>query len=159
MVKTKLKTAMFFVIVLSTGVACSPANNETENTASQAAPAAMPRSPSGEGASVFFVSPADGDTVTSPFAVEFGIGAMDVVRAGDNTPNTGHHHVLIGTGLPALDMPIPADEQHVHFGDGSSATELTLEPGEHTLQLLLGDHLHIPHDPPVYSARITVIVE
>ena len=157
---------MFSVIVLSTGVACSPANNETEKTATQAepaaesaAPAAMPRSPSGEGARVFFVSPADGDTVTSPFAVEFGIGAMEVVRAGDNTPNTGHHHVLIDTGLPALDMPIPADEQHVHFGDGSSTTELTLKPGEHTLQLLLGDYLHIPHDPPVYSVRITVIVE
>jgi len=166
MVKSKLRAAMFSVIALLAGVACSPANNETEISATPAAPAAetaapaaMPRSPSGEGASVFFVSPADGDTVTSPFAVEFGIGAMDVVRAGDNTPNTGHHHVLIDTGLPALDMPIPADEQHVHFGDGSSATELTLEPGEHTLQLLLGDHLHIPHDPPVYSVRITVIVE
>lgn len=164
--KSKIKAAMFSVIVLLAGIACSPANNETENSATQAAPAAeaaapaaMPRSPSGEGASVFFVSPADGDTVTSPFAVEFGIGAMEVVRAGDNTPNTGHHHVLIDTGLPALDMPIPADEQHVHFGDGSSATELTLEPGEHTLQLLLGDHLHIPHDPPVYSVRITVTVE
>jgi hypothetical protein len=165
-VKSKFKAAVFSVIFLLTGSACSPANNETESSATPAAPAAetaapatMPRSPSGEGASVFFVSPADGDTVSSPFAVEFGIGAMEVVRAGDNTPNTGHHHVLIDTGLPALDMPIPADENHVHFGDGSSATELTLEPGEHTLQLLLGDHLHIPHDPPVYSVRITVTVE
>jgi hypothetical protein len=165
-VKSKFKAAVFSVIFLLTGSACSPANNETETSATPAAPAAeaaapatMPRSPSGEGASVFFVSPADGDTVSSPFAVEFGIGAMEVVRAGDNTPNTGHHHVLIDTGLPALDMPIPADENHVHFGDGSSATELTLEPGEHTLQLLLGDHLHIPHDPPVYSVRITVTVE
>ena len=164
--KSKFKAAVFSVIFLLTGSACSPANNETETSATPAAPAAeaaapatMPRSPSGEGASVFFVSPADGDTVSSPFAVEFGIGAMEVVRAGDNTPNTGHHHVLIDTGLPALDMPIPADENHVHFGDGSSATELTLEPGEHTLQLLLGDHLHIPHDPPVYSVRITVTVE
>lgn len=166
MVKSKFKAAVFSGIFLLAGSACGPANNETETSATpvapaaeSAAPAAMPRSPSGEGASVFFVSPADGDTVTSPFAVEFGIGAMEVVRAGDNTPNTGHHHVLIDTGLPALDMPIPADENHVHFGDGSSATELTLEPGEHTLQLLLGDHLHIPHDPPVYSVRITVTVE
>ena len=169
--KIKFKTAMFpalfSMLVLVTGVACGPADNATEMDATEAAapaaeaaaPAAMPRSPSGEGASVFFVSPADGDTVSSPFAVEFGIGAMEVVRAGDDTPNTGHHHVLIDTGLPPLDMPIPADEHHVHFGDGSSATELTLEPGEHTLQLLLGDHLHIPHDPPVYSVRITVTVE
>ena len=164
--KIEIKTILFSVIVLLTGVACSPANNSSDNNATQAepaaaaaTPAAMPKSPSAEGATVFFVSPADGDTVSSPFAVEFGIGAMEIVRAGDNTPNTGHHHVLIDAGLPAMDMPIPADENHVHFGDGSSMTELTLEPGEHTLQLLLGDHLHIPHDPPVYSERITVIVE
>jgi hypothetical protein len=72
---------------------------------------------------------------------------------------SGHHHVLIDAELPAMDMPIPADANHVHFGDGSSTTELTLEPGEHTLQLLFADHLHIPHDPPVYSDRITITVE
>jgi hypothetical protein len=165
-VKIEIKTTLFSVVVLLTGVACSPGDNGAENSATQAepmaaaaTPAAMPKSPSAEGATVFFVSLADGDTVSSPFAVEFGIGAMQIVRAGDNTPDTGHHHILIDAGLPAMDMPIPADENHVHFGDGSSMTELTLEPGEHTLQLILGDHLHIPHDPPVYSDRITVIVE
>ena len=164
--KIEIKTILLSVIVLLTGVACSPGNNGAENNATQAepaaaaaAPAAMPKTPSAEGATVFFLSPADGDTVSSPFAVEFGIGAMEVVRAGDNTPNSGHHHILIDAGLPAMDMPIPADENHVHFGDGSSMTELTLAPGEHTLQLILGDHLHIPHDPPVYSERITVTVE
>lgn len=165
--KIKIRTGITLVVVFLAGGACSQTDNETTSTASEStpvatestSPAAMPRSASADGASVFFVSPADGDTVSSPFAVEFGISAMEVVRSGDNTPNTGHHHVLIDTGLPALDMPIPADEHHVHFGDGSSATELTLLPGEHTLQLLLGDHLHIPHAPPVYSERITVIVE
>ncbi len=162
--KIAFKTAKLSVIVLLAGVACSPADDGAQNSTTKAepetpAPATMPRSASAEGASVFIVSPANGDTVSSPFTVEFGIGTMAVVRAGDNTPNTGHHHILIDTGLPPLDRPIPADEHHVHFGDGSSATELTLAPGEHTLQLLLGDYLHIPHDPPVYSARITVIVE
>ncbi len=167
MVKTILKTGLFPVIALLAGVGCTPADDKVTNSSVDSAPAvadvtqpaAMPRTASGEGASVFFVTPADGDTVSSPFAVEFGISAMEVVRSGDNTPNTGHHHVLIDSGLPALDMPIPADEQHVHFGDGSSATELTLAPGAHTLQLLLGDHLHIPHEPPVYSERISVTVE
>jgi hypothetical protein len=160
-------TGLFPVIALLTGVGCSPADDKAANNATETEPtvaettqpAAMPRTVSVEGATVFFVSPADGDTVSSPFAVEFGISAMGVVRAGDNTPNTGHHHILIDTELPALAMPIPADEHHVHFGDGSLATELTLSPGEHTLQLLLGDHLHIPHEPPVYSQRITVTVE
>ena len=67
--------------------------------------------------------------------------------------------LLIDTGLPDLGMPIPADAQHVHFGDGSTSTEITLEPGEHTLQMLLGDHLHIPHDPPLASGVITITVE
>ena len=158
---------LFPVVTLLTGIACSPADNNAASSSADSTPpvaeatqpAAMPRTASGEGASVFFVSPADGDTVSSPFAVEFGISAMEVVRSSDNTPNTGHHHVLIDTGLPALDMPIPADEHRVHFGDGSAATVLTLPPGEHTLQLLLGDYLHIPHRPPVYSQPISVTVE
>lgn len=125
----------------------------------ESAPAGLPRSASAEGASVFFITPADGDTVTNPVTIKFGIAGMDVVPAGDNTPNSGHHHLLIDTGLPDLGMPIPADGQHVHFGDGSTSTEITLEPGEHTLQMLLGDHLHIPHDPPLASDVITVTVE
>jgi len=120
---------------------------------------AMPRTPAPEGARVFFIAPADGATVTGTFTVEFGIEGMAVVRAGDNAPASGHHHLLIDTELPDLALPIPADANHVHFGDGRSSTELTLPAGEHTLQLLLADHLHIPHDPPVYSERITVTVE
>jgi len=123
------------------------------------APAAIPRTPAAEGARVFFITPADGDTVSSPVTIEFGIEGMSVAKAGDATPDSGHHHLLVDTGLPQLGLPIPADANHIHFGDGSTATELTLEPGEHTLQLLLGDHLHIPHDPPVTSETITVTVQ
>jgi len=122
-------------------------------------PSEIPRSASNEGASVFFITPADGATVTNPISIEFGIAGMDVVKAGNKQPNSGHHHLLIDTGLPDLGLPIPANEHHVHFGDGSVSTQISLPPGEHKLQMLLGDHLHIPHNPPLTSAQITITVE
>ena len=82
-----------------------------------------------------------------------------IVKAGDKQPHSGHHHLLIDTDLPDPGLPVPADAHHVHFGDGSTTTEITLAAGEHTLQLLLGDHLHIPHDPPVVSNPITITVK
>ncbi len=121
--------------------------------------AALPRTASPDGASVFFLSPADGSTVANPVSIEFGIDGMSVVRAGDDQLDSGHHHLLIDADLPDLTLPVPADKNHIHFGDGSSSTEVTLEPGEHSLRLLLGDHLHIPHDPPVYSETIEIIVK
>ncbi|MEL7186623.1 MAG: DUF4399 domain-containing protein [Pseudomonadota bacterium] len=133
--------------------------DEAQTPATDSAPAVLPRSASAEGAAVFFITPTDGDTVTNPVTIEFGIAGMEVVPAGNNAPNSGHHHLLIDTGLPDLGLPIPADAQHVHFGDGSTSTEITLGPGEHTLQMLLGDHLHIPHDPPLASDVITITVE
>ncbi len=123
------------------------------------APATLARSASPDGATVFFITPATGDTVSSPARIEFGIEGMDVVKAGDSQPNSGHHHLLIDTDLPDPGLPIPADEHHVHFGDGSTTTEIALAAGEHTLQLLLGDYRHIPHDPPVVSNPITITVE
>lgn len=119
----------------------------------------LSRTPSVDGARLFFITPSDGATVGNPISVHFGLEGMAVVKAGDAQPASGHHHLLIDTGLPNLDLPIPADSNHIHFGDGSTATEITLEPGEHTLQLLLGDHLHIPHEPPIVSAPITITVE
>ncbi len=121
-------------------------------------PAALPRTPSPEGARVFFITPADGATVSSPVLVEFGIEGMSVVRAGVAEESSGHHHLIVDAGLPPLDMPIPADDNYIHFGDASTSTTLELPPGQHTLQLLLGDHLHIPHDPPVASETITITV-
>ncbi len=144
-------------------VACGDRSVTEEKVADVAAapkPATtLPRTDSIAGASVFFITPADGATVSNPVAIEFGIEGMTVVKAGDNQPASGHHHLLIDTELPNLALPIPADAQHIHFGDGSTTTEVTLEPGEHQLQLLLGDHLHIPHNPPVVSDRITITVE
>ncbi|MEM8815615.1 MAG: DUF4399 domain-containing protein [Pseudomonadota bacterium] len=121
-------------------------------------PAAMPRSASAEGARVFFITPADGDTVESPVSIEFGIEGMAVVPAGNPQEHSGHHHLIINAELPQADMPIPANDNYIHFGDGSTSTTVELPPGEHTLQLLLGDHIHIPHDPPVTSEVITITV-
>ena len=105
------------------------------------------------------ITPANGATVSNPIRIEFGIAGMDVVKAGVDQPHSGHHHLLIDTDLPDVGLPIPADEHHIHFGDGSTATEISLPPGDHTLQMLLGDHLHIPHNPAVVSQPITVTVE
>jgi hypothetical protein len=122
-------------------------------------PSGLPRTASVPGANVFFITPADGDTVSSPVTIEFGIEGMSIAPAGVNDEHSGHHHLLVDTGLPALDVPVPADPTHIHFGDGSTSTELTLDPGQHTLLLLLGDHLHIPHEPPVSSQTISITVE
>jgi hypothetical protein len=132
----------------------------TEEASAPAEQPALPRSPAPEGARVFFITPADGDTVSNPVKIEFGIEGMSVVAAGVNEMHSGHHHLIIDAELPEnLGMPIPADENYIHFGDASTSTEVTLEPGQHTLRLLLGDHLHVPHDPPVASDVITITVE
>jgi hypothetical protein len=117
--------------------------------------------PSPPGARVYFINLKDGDTVTSPFLVQFGLSGMGIAPAGvEGQPNTGHHHLLIDTTIEgdALKMPIPMDEHHLHFGKGQTEAMVTLPPGPHTLQLVLGDWSHVPHEPPVMSARITVTV-
>ncbi len=121
--------------------------------------AELPRQSSPEGASAYFIEPADGATVRSPFRVSFGLRGMGVAPAGVARPHTGHHHLLIDA--PEFDpgMPLPATDRVRHFGGGQTETMLTLEPGRHTLRLVLGDHAHIPHDPPVASETITITVE
>jgi hypothetical protein len=90
--------------------------------------------------------------------IRFGVKNINVVPAGSDRANSGHHHLLIDTELPALDQPIPNDFNHLHFGAGQTEATVTLKPGDHTLQLLLGDKDHIPHTPPVISPRIKVRV-
>ena len=117
------------------------------------------RTPAPEGASAHIISPADGATVTSPVTVEFGLAGMGVAPAGVQVDKTGHHHLLIDVDVPNLEEPIPSDDNHKHFGGGQTQTALELAPGKHTLRLLLGDHLHVPHDPPVMSDEVTITVE
>jgi hypothetical protein len=124
-----------------------------------AAPADLPRSPAPKDVELYIISPKDGDSVTSPVIVRFGLRGMGVAPAGVAFENSGHHHLLIDTNPPPFDRPIPADEKHVHFGKGQTEAEATLAPGKHRLQLLLGDHLHVPHEPPVVSKPVTITVK
>jgi len=122
--------------------------------------AGLPTTPAPKDAEVLIVSPADGATVDKTFTVKFGAKNVAIAPAGDQTANTGHHHLLIDVDkLPAAAMPIPADANHVHFGKGQVETEVTLTPGKHTLQLELGDKNHVPFEPAVVSKKITVNVK
>jgi hypothetical protein len=127
--------------------------------AANLAPAAA-QTPSPEGAKVYFVNLKDGAEVDSPFLVQFGLSGMGVAPAGVEKPNTGHHHLLIDTTLTPeqLKEPIPADDNHRHFGGGQTEAMVTLPKGQHTLQLVLGDWSHVPHAPPVMSEKITITV-
>lgn len=117
-------------------------------------------SPAPENADVYFIEPQDEATVATTFTVKFGLTDMGVAPAGVDMVGTGHHHLLIDVArLPDMTMPLPASAQFVHFGKGQTETQVTLPPGVHSLQLVLGNHLHVPHDPPVLSDRITVTVE
>ena len=117
----------------------------------------MEMTPSPDGAQVYIVSPVNGATVPTTFDVIFGLKGMGVAPAGVQTNNTGHHHLLVDAAeLPDLNMPMGANV--THFGAGQTQTTLTLTPGEHTLQLILGDHMHMPHNPAVLSEKITITV-
>jgi len=112
-----------------------------------------------EGAVAYIISPTDGETVESPFLVQFGLSSMGVAPAAVEVENTGHHHLLIDVEeLPSLDEPLPATDNIRHFGGGQTETVLDLPPGTHTLQILLGNYAHVPHDPPVVSEKITIEV-
>ena len=110
-------------------------------------------------AKLYFISPQAGSEVTSPVGVLFGLSGMGVSPAGVDKENTGHHHLIIDADLPDMDKPIPSDENYRHFGGGQTEITLDLPPGKHTLQLLLGDFTHIPHNPPVTSDKITITVK
>lgn len=128
--------------------------------ASAAAWAEVPRSAAPKDASVYFIEPRDGATLGQTFTVKFGLKGMGVAPAGVALDNTGHHHLLVDVDeLPAMDAPLPMTEQVRHFGAGQTETELKLAPGTHTLQLLLGDQSHVPHQPPVLSEKITITVK
>ncbi|MFC3109301.1 DUF4399 domain-containing protein [Undibacterium arcticum] len=121
--------------------------------------AASPPAPAN--AFVYIGWPTDGQVVSAgkPFRVWFGLRNMGVAPKDVKFPNTGHHHLLIDTDLPPLDQEIPSDRNHLHFGAGETETMLELAPGKHTLQLLMGDDKHIPHNPPVYSKKLTITVK
>jgi len=130
-------------------------------------PALAERTPAPEGAAVYFVNLEDGATVSAPVKIVFGLSNMGVAPAGVEKENTGHHHILVNRApfgeadmdAEAMANGLPADENHIHFGGGQTEVTLDLAPGTHTMQLVLGDQFHVPHDPPVVSQVITVTVE
>ncbi|MGL5008400.1 MAG: DUF4399 domain-containing protein [Paracoccaceae bacterium] len=132
-----------------------------------ALPVLAQETPSPEGAAVYFIGLEDGDVVTSPLTVRFGLTGMGVAPAEMVAENTGHHHLLVDRapfgegefGAEELTLAIPNDDNHRHFGKGQTEVVLELAPGEHTLQLVLGDAGHVPHVPPVMSEQITITVE
>ena len=127
-----------------------------------AATALAGETPAPPGAKVYFIGLEDGQTVSSPVTIRFGLSGMGVAPAGvEDKANTGHHHLIINETIEGeeLNEPIPSDDNHKHFGGGQTEVTVDLPPGTHTLQLVLGDWSHIPHNPPVMSERITVTVQ
>jgi hypothetical protein len=121
--------------------------------------AGLPRSAAADKARVYFISPKNGEAIKGPVTVRFGLENMGEAPAGTAGEGIGHHHLVIDSPLPAMDQPLPKDDKHLHFGKGQTETVLTLAPGKHTLQLVLGDANHIPHEPAVVSERITITVK
>jgi len=107
---------------------------------------------------VYIESPQNGALVQSPVEIVFGLDGMELAPAGTYAPDTGHHHLIIDNDLPDLGMPIPSNKNHLHFGKAQDRVLLDLEPGMHTLQLLLGDGSHIPHQPPLISEKIAITI-
>lgn len=123
-------------------------------------PTTLPRTKAPAGVDLYFIAPKDGETVGQDVIVRFGLKGMGIAPAGVQSSNTGHHHLLVDVkDTPSMDQPIAKDETHLHFGAGQTETVLRLAPGDHTLQLLLGDAMHMPFDPPIASKRITLHVK
>src|ERR1700675_1645583 len=120
---------------------------------------AQGRLPPAPNAEVYIIAPGDGATLHGPVTVRFGLTAMGIAPAGVKFDNTGHHHLLIDTELPAdLSQPLPMSDSIRHFGKGQTETTLELPPGKHTLQLLFADLTHTPFTPNVASKKITITV-
>jgi len=122
---------------------------------------ALDRTPAPEGAQVYIVAPAGGETVANPVTIVFGLAGMGVAPAGVEQENTGHHHLLVNVDPESVDYtgPLPATDEIIHFGGGQTQVTLELPAGTHELRLLLGDQNHIPHEPPILSEPVTVTVE
>ena len=107
---------------------------------------------------VYFINLEDGDSVESPFLIQFGLSGMGIAPAGFEKSNTGHHHLLINVDDIDFKKPIPSSSNHIHFGGGQSEAVINLDPGKYSLQLLLGSFTHTPHNPPVISEKIKIEV-
>jgi len=149
--KAKILLQLISLMVASSFLAAGPSSAADQQDSL--------RSPSSDGAAVSFSNLSSGDVVPPVFIVKFSITGMGIAPAGTNIENTGHHHLLIDVEeLPDLSQPLPATDNIRHFGKGQGETELQLPEGEHSLQLVLADYVHVPHDPPVVSDVIVITV-
>jgi len=144
----KLRWILLTLLVAAAGVAAD--SSRAASPARSAAPA---------GAAAYFIAPHDGDVVTGPVTVVMGLKGMGIAPAGVQREATGHFHLIVDAELPPADMPIPKDDQHLHFGGGQTQTTLSLKPGKHTLQILVGDYAHMSFNPAVASDKITITVK
>jgi hypothetical protein len=153
-----MRTFVIAALVLAASLSAVPlARAQAPAAPASAAPLARTASP--PGAEAYLISPKDGAKVKSPVLVQFGLKGMGVAPAGVKFDNTGHHHLLVDTDAPAdLAAPLPVTDKILHFGKGQTEAQVPLSPGKHTLQLLLGDQNHVPHNPPVISKKITITV-
>ncbi len=163
--RTAFSAAVAATLCMASSLAWSQATTSTTpgmpaaGSAASASASAITRTPAPASAYVYIGWPQDGEVIHSTrFKVWFGTRDFGVAPAGVDKPNTGHHHLLIDTDLPPLDQPIVNDKNHLHFGGAQTETVVDLPPGKHTLQLLMGDANHVPHDPPVVSKKITITV-
>ena len=157
-----MKHALLFAgTLLLAGVAQAQQPAAAPQPATTAAPvSALPRTAAPAGAELYFIAPADGATVEKEFTVRFGLKGMGVAPAGITLDKTGHHHLLIDVAeLPPMNQPLPNDATHKHFGGGQTEISDQLTPGNHSLQLVLADGGHIPHNPAVVSEKISVTVD
>lgn len=150
--------AVAALLVLTSPPAARAQAEHQHDAAGAATTPDLPRTSRPADAKLYIISPADGATVSSPVTIRFGLQGMGVAPAGVASPNTGHHHLIVDAEVPSLDLPLPADERHIHFGGGQTEVTMALAPGSHELQLVLADQNHIPHDPPLVSERITITV-
>ena len=159
-----MKQALLVILVALSLAACGDnssqqAKKEAAPAAGAPAPTADGRTPSPPGAKVTILEPKDGATVKSPVTVKFGVEGMEVVPAGTDKPNSGHHHLFIDAKLEDPATSIPADAKHIHYGKGQTEAQVELAPGKHALQDVFADKNHVPHNPPVVSDVVTITVE
>jgi len=155
--RTVRAVVAFVTILLFAALANAQQHGHVAQTASS--PALGQRTPAPQDAFVYIGWPNDGQTLSAGrVKIWFGARNIGVAPAGVTFPNTGHHHLLINVPIPPLDEPIPNTKNHLHFGAGQTEASIDLTPGTYTLQLLMGDAEHVPHDPPVSSKKITIHV-
>ena len=159
---TLIKKTIIFLLVFCLGfiLALSFTNEYFNNQDDKRkAKSTIKDSALGKNESIYIISPKNGDEVTNPVRIIFGLKNMGVAPAGTKKNNTGHHHLLINLDkLPNLTLPLPSNENLIHFGLGQTQTEVILKKGSNTLQLILGDYMHKPHNPPLISKKIRIIV-